>query len=101
MLEKYLEKGLDTVLLFGKNILLALIIYFVGRKLMKWIMKLVDKALEKGKVEPIIIKFTNSILRVVLYAVLIIVIISILGIPATSFTVITQTILAMPLCLIC
>lgn len=69
----------------GKNILLALIVLFVGTRLVKWILKLTEKSFSKGRLEPIVIKFLLSLIKFLLYALIIIVIISILGIPTSSF----------------
>ena len=90
MLDKLLSP--DTYSMLGqwalgfiKNIILALIIYFVGRWLIKWIVKLFTKLLEKNKVELTLYTFLSSIVRVVLWFTLIIVIISVLGIETSSF----------------
>lgn len=73
------------VLVFGKNAILSVIVWFVGKKLAKWLLKLIEKSLTKGKVEAIVTRFALSILKFALYALIIIVIISIMGIPSTAF----------------
>ncbi len=75
----------EWALSVGKNILLALIVLFVGTKLVKWILKLTEKSFSKGRLEPIVIKFLLSLIKFLLYALIIIVIIGILGIPTSSF----------------
>lgn len=70
---------------FVKNIIVALIIYFIGRWLIKWIVKIFTKLLEKNKVEMTLYTFLSSIVRVVLWFTLIIIIISVLGIETSSF----------------
>ncbi len=69
----------------GKNILLALIVLFVGKKLVKFILRLTEKSFSKGRLEPIVIKFLLSLIKFISYALLAIVIIGILGIPTSSF----------------
>ena len=86
---------IDTIvgyaLNLGKNILIALLVYFVGRKIMKWVLRLLSKALEKGKLEPIVVKFINSIAKIVLYVILLLAVVSILGIPTTTFVTLFGT----------
>lgn len=81
LVDLLVEWGLSV----GKNILLSLIILLVGRKLIKWILKLLEKSFSKGKLEPIVIKFLLSMIKFLLYALILIVIIGILGIPTSSF----------------
>lgn len=90
MLEKLLSPDTYTMLGqwalgFVKNIIVALLIYFIGRWLIKWATKLITKILEKNNVEPSLYSFLTSIVRVVLWFTLIIVIVSVLGIETSSF----------------
>jgi len=70
---------------FCKNLIIAIIVYLVGRWIIKWINKLTKKALKKSNVDPSLYTFLKSIVSVVLWLVLIIIIISILGIETSSF----------------
>ena len=72
-------------LTFCKNLIVAAIVYFIGRYIIKLIIKLFTKMLEKSKVEPTLYTFLNSIINVVCWFVLIIVIVGILGIETSSF----------------
>ena len=90
--DKVLDTVIDYALKFGKNILLAIIVYFVASKLIKWILKLTTKALGRGKLEPIVVKFVYSIIKVVLYVLLFMAVVSILGIPTTTFVTLFGTV---------
>ena len=90
MLEKILSP--ETYSLLGqwalgfcKNLIVAIIVYLIGRWIIKWINKLTKKALKKSNVDPSLYTFLKSIVSVVLWLVLIIIIISILGIETSSF----------------
>jgi small conductance mechanosensitive channel len=90
MLEKILSP--ETYSLLGqwalgfcKNLIIAIIVYLIGRWIIKWINKLTKKALKKSNVDPSLYTFLKSIVSVVLWLVLIIIIISILGIETSSF----------------
>lgn len=83
--EKVLKSVVTWCLGFGKNLLIAIIVLVVGNKLIKCLLKFIGKANEKSKLEPIVTKFLSSLIKFGLYGVLAIVIIGILGIPASSF----------------
>ena len=70
---------------FCKNALVAIIVYIVGSWLIKWVVKLFTKVLERNKVEPTLYSFLTSIVNVVLWLLLIIVLVSIFGIETSSF----------------
>ncbi len=70
---------------FCKNVVAAIVIYIVGKWLIKKISTLATKLMEKRKVEPSLSTFLSSIINVVLWFVLIIAIISVLGIETSSF----------------
>lgn len=72
-------------LTFCKNLVVAVIVYFIGRYLIKLIIKLFTKMLEKSKVDTTLYTFLNSIINVVCWFVLAIVIVGILGIETSSF----------------
>ncbi|SFR63936.1 mechanosensitive ion channel family protein [Thiomicrospira sp. ALE5] len=72
------------VLPFGIKILVALIAFFVGHKLIKWAMQLLKKGLERLKVEPILQEFAQSVARVLLYVLLILAVFGYLGFDTTS-----------------
>lgn len=90
--EKVLDTVIDYGLKLGKNILLALIVYFIASRLIKWVLKLTTKALNKGKLEPMVVKFVYSIVKIGLYVLLFIAVVSILGIPTTTFVTLFGTV---------
>lgn len=90
--EKVLDTVIDYGLKLGKNILLAVIVYFIASKLIKWVLKLTTKALNKGKLEPMVVKFVYSIVKIGLYVLLFIAVVSILGIPTTTFVTLFGTV---------
>ncbi len=66
------------------KILIALVVYFVGKKLIEWVLKLLDKTFEKAGCDEGVKSFFKSALKIVLYIVLAFVIISYLGIATTG-----------------
>ena len=70
---------------FCKNLLVAIIVFVIGKWLIKWVKKLVVKMLQGSKVDSSLYSFLTSIVNVVAWFLLIIVIVSILGIETSSF----------------
>ena len=68
----------------GLKLLAGIAILIVGRLVIKIILKLIQKAFGKSKVEKGVVSFSLSLLKGVFYAVLIIVIAQILGVPTAS-----------------
>ena len=90
MLEKFFNPETYSMLgtwamTFCKNLVIAIVVYLVGKFIINAITKFVRKLLKKSKVDPSLFTFLTSIVNVVLWLCLLIVIISILGIETSSF----------------
>ena len=79
-LSKFLSNGLD----FFWSVVIALIVWFVGAKVIRFIRKLVRKAMERRGVDRGVTQFTDSMVKYGLYIVLIIVILNVFGIQTSS-----------------
>ena len=73
---------------FGKRILIALVIYIVGKYIIKFINKLVAKALEKRHIDLAVKSFVCSLVNILLLILLILSVVGALGIQMTSFAAI-------------
>lgn len=73
-----------TALPLAFKVIVALIIYFVGMKLVKACMSLTKKAMEKARVDVGVESFLLSALRIILYIALFLVIIGYFGFQVTS-----------------
>lgn len=82
--EKIKTTIVDWCLTVGRNILIALLVFIIGRKIIRWVMKLVNKGIGKTKIEPIVAKFLSSIIRCLMYAVLVVIVVNIMGIQTSS-----------------
>ena len=80
-LEKLVDFGMDA----GKDIFVAILIYSVGRFIIKQISVLIAKVLEKRKIETSVQTFLKSLVKILLNMVLAFAIISKLGVETTSF----------------
>lgn len=64
--------------------MVVLVIFFVGKKLINLLLKLVKKGFEKTKVEEGVSGFIGSVLNVILYFLLVMIIANVVGIATTS-----------------
>lgn len=66
------------------KIVFALLIWFIGKKLISLSLKLLKKVFDRGSIDLGVVNFTMSIIKFALYAVLILMVIDELGIQTTS-----------------
>ncbi|TPH14535.1 mechanosensitive ion channel family protein [Litorilituus lipolyticus] len=83
-IEHYIQMLGEMSLSFGVNFLLAVVVYLVGNFIIKRIVKLVEIALDKKKVDATLHSFLLSILTTLLKAIQIIVFASMIGIQTAS-----------------
>lgn len=72
--EKWLQQMMDkipNIIDFGIGVVLALVVFFIGTKLIKLIRKIIKKSMEKANVDKGVCQFVDSFLKFALYAVLI------------------------------
>ena len=67
---QYLQDLIPNLISFAIEIVLALIFFFLGRIMIKWIRKLVRKMLEKSNVDKGVETFVDSLLKFMLYGIL-------------------------------
>ncbi|MDD3079343.1 MAG: mechanosensitive ion channel [Paludibacter sp.] len=81
LLQLLTSSGVDL----GKKILAALVIYIVGRWIIKLLNKMVSKTFDKRDMAPAVKSFVKSLINVSLIILLLIAVISALGVETTSF----------------
>lgn len=84
-IEQLIQQGITFCVEAGKSILVALLIYIVGRFLVSFLNKLLTKALERRNIDPTIKTFLQSFVNILLTVLLIVAVVSALGINTTSF----------------
>ena len=70
------------------KIVLALVIYMVGKWITNWIIRLMDRSFERRKVDASLRIFLRSMVKVVMYVLVVLAAIQTLGINTTSFVAI-------------
>ncbi len=83
--EEILSQLISGAIHIGLNILIALIIYWIGKFIIDNLYRLVKRTLERRNVDASINTFVLSLVRVVLMLILIVTIIGVLGINTSSF----------------
>lgn len=84
-LSELARKGVDLAIEAGKSILIAIVIFFVGKLLISFVNRMVDHMMQRRKIEPTIQTFLKSLLNVLMMILLGITVISALGVNTTSF----------------
>lgn len=83
--EQLIQQGIDFCVDAGKTLLLAIVIYLVGRFAIKMLNNLLSKALERRDLDPSIKSFLKSTVNILLTVLLVIAVVSALGVNTTSF----------------
>jgi len=86
--EVYATKAGTMIMEFGPKLVLTLITLWAGLKVIKWLVKLVEKNLGKSKIEPTLLKFVANLVDWGLKILLFISAASMIGIETTSFVAI-------------
>lgn len=87
-LSNYYEKAIEMVMEYGPQLILAIITLIVGLWVIKLINKSVNKAMAKANVDASLHKFFLSLISILLKALLLISVVSMIGVEATSFVAI-------------
>jgi len=86
-----LSKYLPTIIQFGKNICLALVIFIIGRFIIKTVLKISKKFFENSRIDNSVSKFLIQLIRFGLYGILLIIILDKVGVQTTSFVAVLGT----------
>lgn len=84
-LRSWLENALPKMLAFFWSVALALIVYFVGMKIISLIRKGFRKGLQRHGAEVGVQQFLDAVIKIICYIVLALVILHLFGIETTSF----------------
>ena len=81
---QFFEDHIPDLVAFGIQVLLALVFFFVGSKVIKWIRKIVRKSFERANADAGVSQFVDSMLKFGLYALLIFIIATKFGVESSS-----------------
>lgn len=83
-LTAYIQENIPAIISFGLKVIFAIVVFYIGRVVIKWIRKIVSKSLERSNVDKGVEQFVDSMLRFGLYFVLIFTIATKFGVDAAS-----------------
>lgn len=76
---------MDYLLILGRKLLIALVVFFIGRQLIKWLKRILDRSFHRSNMDLGVAKFLLSMISIVLNIFLVIIVIGILGVETSSF----------------
>lgn len=86
-LVQFVQDHIPNLIAYGIRILIALVIFVIGRFLIKWIRKRVRHSFDRTNADKGVAQFTDSMLKFGLYLLLILAVAANLGIELSSITV--------------
>ena len=84
ILRTYFEGLVPGLISFSLQVVLAIIIYGIATKAIKWVVKIVQKGMERHSVDTGVMQFLSAIIKYGLYIVLVMTILSLFGVATTS-----------------
>ncbi len=84
LIEKFFAELPDKIFRLGIRVLLAIIVFWVGTRIIKIVRKMVKKSLLRGNAEQGVIQFLDSFIKAALYIILVLFIASGFGVDAAS-----------------
>ena len=82
--QKYLNDHIPDLITFGLKVVLAIVFFFIGRKIITWIRKIVRKSFERSNADKGVEQFVDSLLKFYLYAILLFSIVTKFGVESSS-----------------
>lgn len=84
ILRMYLEGLVPSIISFVLQVVLAIVVCVIGTKVIKWIVKIVQRSMQHHEVDTGVIQFLSAIVKYGLYLILIMTILSLFGVATTS-----------------
>ncbi|MDR0824285.1 MAG: mechanosensitive ion channel family protein [Prevotella sp.] len=87
-LDRLLNHLIDLATTLGLKIIAAIVVFIIGRWVIGWLRKLINRFLTRRHIEKTVSSFLDSLVNITLKIVLLLLIVNILGIETTSFAAI-------------
>lgn len=85
LMDSILSKFIDWAIGFARVLVVAVLIYVIGKKIIEWVLKLLGKGFQRTNMDEGVSKFILSLVKACLYGILFICVVGKLGIPTSSF----------------
>jgi len=83
-LQEWMSVALDFVAQYGVKIILAIVLFIIGRMVAKWLSGLARKGFTKSNMDPTLVGFLGTILYSLMLAAVVIAVLDVVGIQTTS-----------------
>ncbi len=70
--QTFLDNNMESFLLFALQVVLAIVVFVIGQKVIKWIRSLVKKSLDKSAADAGVVQFIDSLLKATLQVLLVV-----------------------------
>jgi len=87
----YFDTKLPEIISLGIKVILAIIVFFIGRLVIKWVCNLIRKSLERSAADKGVEQFIYSLSKAVLYVLLVLILVTNLGVETTSIAAIVAS----------
>lgn len=84
----WIKDQIPNVIMYIFMIIIALVVFFIGRKLIKLILKIIDRSFKRSNIDEGVCKFLHSLFKISLNIILIVIIAGFLGLETTSLAAI-------------
>ena len=84
-MNRVLDSVVTTLTNVGLKVIGAIVLYLIGRALIKWVIALVQRTLERQKVDPTLLRYVGTVIAVLANIALVIAILGYFGVETTSF----------------
>lgn len=85
LMDTIFSKFVDWAIGFARVLVVAILIYIIGKKVITWLLKLLGKGFQRTNMDEGVSKFILSLVKACLYGILFICVVGKLGIPTSSF----------------
>lgn len=83
-LEKFINDKGSELLNLGIKVLITLVLFWMGLKLIAWIRKIIRRSMERAKLDKGVVQFVDSLMKYGMYVVLAVILAGSLGVESTS-----------------
>ncbi|MES1174435.1 MAG: mechanosensitive ion channel family protein [Myxococcales bacterium] len=84
-MNRVLDGVVTTLTNVGLKVIGAIVLYLIGRALINWVIALVQRTLERQKVDPTLLRYVGTVIAVLANIALVIAILGYFGVETTSF----------------
>lgn len=84
-LDRILDKLCNTLLDFGFKLMVAIVVFYIGRFIIRKLYSFTRRVMERRGTDPSLCTFLLSLLKITLYFILVVTVIGILGLETSSF----------------